>query len=124
MSEFYKVIDNIYRLKFPFDTVYTSVFLLEPDDKTILVDCGTNAFDVENSLISADGLQGAGVDKYRCSLASHEEYLNTLEKIQQDDRIENILFSHAYEPWYSDCVFCRGAVLECINECKKYIGEI
>ncbi|MBQ8320765.1 MAG: MBL fold metallo-hydrolase [Clostridia bacterium] len=199
MSEFIKEFANIYRLKIPFDTVYTSVFLIKSGDKAVLVDCGTNAFDVDNFiipalnkmgyclddlwsivishshidhaggvssilekapnirvvsdeeyiddeiliyplpghtkdsigvldllnrvLISADGLQGAGVDKYRCSLASAKEYLKTLKKIEQDERVENILFSHAYEPWFCDCVFGRGAVLECINECKKYIGE-
>lgn len=38
-NKFHKEIDGIYRLKIPFDTVYTSVFLLETDEGDILVDC-------------------------------------------------------------------------------------
>lgn len=76
------------------------------------------------TLISGDGLQGAGVDKYRCSLATNSGYLETLEKIKQDERVKNILFSHAYEPWNCDFILGRRSVLECIEECKKYIGEI
>ena len=45
----------------------------------------------------------------------------TLEKIKSDGRIENILFSHAYEPWNTDTVFGREKVIECIKECKKYV---
>ncbi len=199
MNVFCEIIDNIYRLKFPFDTVYTSVFLIKTSTKPILIDCGSNAYDVDNfiipalrelgvdlcdlssvvvthshsdhagglerileifpgvriiskeeyidnerliyplaghtkdcigvfdlrtcTLISGDGLQGAGVDKYKCSLASKDEYLKTLEKIKADERIENILFTHAYEPWNRDYMFGRESVLECIEECKKYIGE-
>lgn len=76
------------------------------------------------TLISGDGLQGAGIKQYRTMLDDKRGYIETLEKIKSDKRIENILFSHAYEPWYKDFIFGREAVLECIEECKKYIGEI
>ena len=76
------------------------------------------------TLISGDGLQGAGIKQYRTMLEDKRGYIETLERIKADERIENILFSHSYEPWYKDHIFGREAVLECIEECKKYIGEI
>ena len=71
------------------------------------------------TLISGDGLQGAGVDKYRCGLKEPELYLETLEQIRGDERVESILFSHAYEPWNSDRVFGRDGVLHCLEQCKE-----
>ena len=74
-----------------------------------------------NTLISADGLQGAGVDKYRCYTKSKEAYIETLNRIKNDTRIQNVLFSHDYEPWNVNRIFGRDNVLDCIEECKKYI---
>ena len=189
--------DGIYRLKIPFDDLYTSVFLVTAEKKTVLVDCATTKEDVEEyilpalksmgvelcdidtlvvthehgdhagglpyilalapqitvvtdvrhlakgvstyplpghernfvgvldertrTLISGDGLQGAGVGKYRCYLADKAAYLNTLERIGQDARIENLLFSHAYEPWYENRISGRENVLDCLKTCMKYI---
>ena len=193
MLEFKKEIGNIYRLKVPFDTVYTSVFFIDSDEKKILVDCATWQSDVDEiiapalaslgyslieidaivlthkhgdhagglgrilelhpsievvsapcdmtenlstyplpghtndsigvfdkksgTLISGDGLQGAGVDKYRCSLQNKSAYFETLNKIKDDKRIENLLFSHAYEPWNSDTTFGRSEVEKRLEEC-------
>lgn len=194
--EFIKEIGGIYRLKVPFEDLYTSVFLVQTDGKYTLVDCATTAQDVDeyiepalkkfgltlseidfvivthdhgdhagglprilqknpnvrvvraaenvngleiypmhghtrdfigvfepmsNTLISGDGLQGAGVGKYRCGLEDKEEYLQTIAKIEQDERIENILFSHAYEPWYKDGAFGRENVKRILQDCKKYV---
>lgn len=188
---FEKEIGEIYRLKVPFENLYTSVFLIQTESANVLVDCATTPQDVEvyilpalrergialdylllthnhgdhaggkdrilqayptikltlegvnlltvyelkghtldcigvldertGTLISADGLQGAGVGKYRCSIESKEEYLKTIERIGKDENIENILFSHAYEPWYKDGVFGREEVKKCLYDCKKYI---
>ena len=74
-----------------------------------------------NTLISGDGLQGAGVDKYRTSAPFKDEYLKTIERIKKDERIENILFSHAYEPWFKDGVFGREAVISAVEKCKEYV---
>lgn len=73
------------------------------------------------TLISGDGLQGAGVGKYRCGLSNKEAYLKTLQKIEKDESVVNALFSHAYEPWYKDGVFGREEVLKALQDCKKYI---
>ena len=72
-------------------------------------------------LISGDGLQGDGVGKYRLSLQDEEAYQNTLEKVMRDERVCNILFSHAYEPWYSDQAMGRCAVLKCLEDCFDFI---
>jgi glyoxylase-like metal-dependent hydrolase (beta-lactamase superfamily II) len=197
MSGFYEETKGIYRLRVPFENIYTSVFLIMSEENKILADCGTTAYDVDSvilpalselgytladlnmlvlthhhgdhagglarireiapnievvtdvreifenvstyalpghtedsigildertgTLISGDGLQGAGVDKYRCYTKCPTKYIETLEKIKSDGRIENILFSHAYEPWNTDTVFGREKVIECINECKNYV---
>ena len=198
-APFEKVIGGIYRLKIPFDTVYTSVFLVVSESGAVLVDCATTNADVEGyilpalacmgykitdvkaivithnhgdhagglsrilyyapnikvireactlfdgletyplyghskemiglfdsrtgTLISGDGLQGAGVDKYRAYAEDKAAYYETLERIKADERVENLVFSHAYEPWFEDCVFGREGVLDALKECKKYIGE-
>lgn len=194
---FFEEIKNIYRLRVPFESVYTSVFLVVAEGEAFLVDCATTAEDVDGlilpalkelgyaldgikaivlthshsdhaggldrirtlapqmkvvtdlcellpgvftysmaghtadcigvldtrtrTLLSGDGLQGAGVDKYRCSLQDPRAYLETLARIAADERVEGILFSHAYEPWNKDRVLGRKAVLACIGQCKKYV---
>ena len=186
-------------MKIPFDTVYTSVFLVATEKGAVLLDCATTDDDVDRflipalrvlgyeiddikdivvthnhddhagglsrmlhyaphievvsgvrpllgelevyalpghtndmiglldtrtgTLISGDGLQGAGVDKYRCCIENKQAYWNTLERIRHDERILNVIFSHAYEPWFQDRIFGRAAVLEVLEECKKYIEE-
>ena len=196
--KFEKVIGEIYRLKIPFDDLYTSVFLITTENGNILVDCATTSQDVDEwivpalssiglsvtdikylvlthhhgdhaggktrllelnsrlkiidglrenfvngltmyemkghtldcigvfdersrTLIAGDGLQGYGVGKYRCSLKSEEEYRKTINKIKHDKRIENVLFSHAYEPWYKDGAFGRGEVEGCLEDCIEYV---
>ena len=201
MSVFYEEIKNIYRLRIPFETLYTSVFLVKSQSDLILVDCATTDEDVEghivpalrkmgyelpdidklvlthghgdhagglkkilslapdieivkdvreifdgictysmaghtddcigvldtrsHTLVSGDGLQGAGVGKYRCYTKDPIKYLDTVNRIKNDERIENILFSHAYEPWNSDHVFGRENVEKCLSDCIKYVkGKI
>ena len=194
---FYEEVAGIYRLKVPFENLYTSVFLIKADGGYILVDCATTAYDVDEhiapalmhmgiaisdikkivithkhgdhagglprvlqlapdieviksvgalddnlstyamaghtldcigvldmrtlTLISGDGLQGAGVDKYRCSLRDKDAYLETINRLKNNKRIENILFSHAYEPWYCDTAYGREAVEQSLDDCLKYI---
>ena len=197
MNEFIEETHEIYRLRVPFEAIYTSVFLIKTPADIILVDCAMTDKDVDycivpalkkmgynlsdvgilvlthshrdhagglervlslspgievvtdvrticdeictyplsghtedsigvldirsHTLISGDGLQGAGVDKYRCYTKYPDKYIETLKKIKSDQRIENILFSHAYEPWNTDVLFGREKVTNCIKECKKYV---
>ncbi len=197
---FQKEIGEIYRLKVPFESVYTSVFLIKSDHQNVLVDCATTAQDVKEyivpalekigapierintivlthshgdhagglpailqrnpaiqvihstqgklkngltmyemkghtldcigvfdektgTLISGDGLQGHGIGKYGCGIEDKVKYLQTLERIKTDERIKNILFSHAYEPWNKDVAFGREEVLSKIQDCEKFIKK-
>ena len=196
---FDREISGIYRLKVPFEKIYTSVFLIKTSGGAFLVDCATTAMDVDghivpalkdmgytlsdlsamvlthrhgdhagglerilqlapdievitdiralddkistyalpghtrdsigildtrtSTLVSGDGIQGAGVDKYRCGLKDPDAYLETLERIKNDNRIENILFSHAYEPWNTEHIFGRENVCDCTEKCKEYIKK-
>ncbi len=195
-NKFLKETDGIYRLKVPFEDLYTSVFLICSEGGNMLVDCATTSRDADEyiepalgslgmtfsdidcvivthlhgdhagglgrilqkepkihvvrtveelngaeiypmcghtkdfigvlslptgTLISGDGLQGAGVGKYRCSLESKEGYLRTIERIERDKRIENILFSHAYEPWNRDGAFGRENVEKILRDCKSIV---
>ena len=73
------------------------------------------------TLISGDGFQGAGVDVYRCYIPKPEVYIATIERVKADERVENLLFSHEYEPWFADHIYGRESVLECLDKCKEYV---
>lgn len=197
---FKKVLGQIYRLKVPFEDLYTSVFLIKTASGNVLVDCATTSFDVNEyilpaltnlnltifdvkylvlthnhidhaggknrllelnsniiviteycsnfinelslyklsghvincigvfekstkTLITGDGLQGAGVGKYRTSICDNNEYLKTIQNIKNDKNVENILFSHAYEPWLKDGAFGINEIETILEDCKKYIKE-
>lgn len=196
--KFEREIGEIYRLKVPFMSVYTSIFLIKTEQGSALVDCATYPSDIDEillpalaeqglrltdikylvlthnhndhaggkervlqlapyikivqsgeaielngitvyamkghtldcigvfdercaTLISGDGLQGAGIKSFRCSLESKEEYLKTLERIEKDERITTVLFSHAYEPWYKDCALGREEIEKCLQDCRKFV---
>lgn len=200
MMSFIKEIGEIYRLKVPFEDIYTSIFFIRTKRANLLVDTATWDSDIDEyllpaldrlgikltdiaylilthlhsdhaggvnrirelnpkieivrgvaeklpngvsvyelkghtidligvfdedtgTLITGDGLQGVSVGKYRLSLESKDEYIKTLAKIQADERIQNILLSHAYEPWGKDGAFGREQVEQIINDCRKIIGE-
>ena len=194
---FEREIGEIYRLKVPFDNLYTSVFLIKTDGVNVLVDCATTDSDVDEiivpalleqglsvadikylvlthkhgdhaggrhrllqlnpsleiicsvrenfvngltmyemkghtldcvgvfdtrtgTLLSGDGLQGYGIGRYPCSLASDEEYVKTVEFVKNNGEIKNVLFSHAYEPWKKDGAFGREEIEACLQFCKYY----
>ncbi len=196
-NSFYREIGGIFRLRVPFENLYTSVFLIEIPKGVIFVDTATKNDDVDlyilpalkqmgykladvdmlvlthrhsdhaggmkrivelstnveivtdirlleeglstyrlpghtedcigilderaHTLISGDGLQGAGIGKYRCFLENKSAYIETIERIKKDKRIENILFSHAYEPWCVDRAIGRSEVEKCLLKCIEYI---
>ena len=184
---------DVFRLKIPFETVHTSVFLLKSVKGYILVDSGSCDDDIDKfvlpalkeldlsvsdvnyiiithnhgdhaggkrrllelntqmeviknngdlndveiypmaghtedfigvlhlpsgTLISGDGLQGDGLDKFRRSIANEKAYLSTIERIEKDNRIKNVLFSHCFEPCFKYGVKGRDEVNEWLKICK------
>jgi glyoxylase-like metal-dependent hydrolase (beta-lactamase superfamily II) len=71
------------------------------------------------TLITGDGLQFDGVNQYPRALESEDAYFETLAKIEADERVENMLFSHAYDPWKKDGVRGRAEVLAAVALCKE-----
>ena len=63
------------------------------------------------------------MDKFRCYTESREDYLKTIERIKSDKRIENIVLSHAYEPWNKDRVSGREQIYSCLEDCIECISE-
>ncbi len=53
MTHFYEEFTGIYRLKIPFDQIYTSVFLIETPNGAALVDCATTSEDVDDRIVPA-----------------------------------------------------------------------
>ena len=51
--KFEREIADIYRLKIPFDNLYTSVFLIKTEQGNALVDCATYASDVDEYIVPA-----------------------------------------------------------------------
>ena len=51
--EFAKQVEGIYRLKVPFEDLYTSVFLLKTDCGNMLVDCATYDSDIDKYVVPA-----------------------------------------------------------------------
>lgn len=195
---FEREIGEVYRLKVPFMSVYTSVFLIKTANANVLIDCATTDQDVDEviipaleragvklsdikylvlthdhsdhaggksrllqlnpnlkvvnqvqnyfvdgltlcelkghtlgcigvfiestgTLISGDALQGAGIGMFPCIPESKTEYLNSVDKVLNDKRIVNILFSHAYEPWYKNGAFGREEVEIMMQDCKVLV---
>ncbi len=58
MTEFERIGDGIYRLCVPFDTVYTTVFLLTDGNGSVLLDCATTDTDVERVIVPALNARG------------------------------------------------------------------
>lgn len=73
------------------------------------------------TLIAGDGLQGHGIGKYGCTFESREAYIKTVKKLEKENSIENILFSHAFAPWNKDGAFGRENVRKCLQDCMEYI---
>lgn len=197
--QFEQAVEGIFRLKVPFESVYTSVFLIKASDCNILVDSATTRTDVKEiiipalsdlgvaitdikylvlthehedhaggsewiyranrnieivrdiqdiskdieiismvghssecigildlrtgTLISGDGLQGDGIGRYRCSVVDLVGYVKTINKVKADKRVQNVLFSHAYEPWYSDTALGREEVEKRLDDCMKSLSK-
>ena len=68
MSEFIEVTSEIFRLRVPFEAIYTSVFLIKTPACEILVDCATTDKDVDQCIVPALkrlGYDLSGIGMYR-----------------------------------------------------------
>ena len=82
-NKFHKATDGIYRLKIPFDTVYTSVFLVETDIGDILVDCASNARDVDEFIVPALEKMGKNMADIKAIVLTHRhgDHAGGLERL-------------------------------------------
>ena len=71
MNEFKKEKSWIYRLKIPFDTVYTSVFLIRSAFGNLLVDCATTDEDVDQCIVPALKRLGYDLSDIRMLILTH-----------------------------------------------------
>ena len=83
MSVFYEETRYVYRLKIPFETLYTSVFLIKSLSGMVLVDCATTDEDVEGHIVPAlrkMGYELPDIDKLVLT-HGHGDHAGGLKKI-------------------------------------------
>ena len=68
---FNKEIGEIYRLKVPFENLYTSVFLIKTEQSNVLVDCATYASNVDEYIIPALNALGVHLTDIRYLILTH-----------------------------------------------------
>ncbi len=80
---FEKEIGEIYRLKVPFEDIYTSVFLIKSADGNILVDCAATDKDVEEVVFPALCRLGVSLKdiKYLFITHKHNDHAGGISKI-------------------------------------------
>jgi glyoxylase-like metal-dependent hydrolase (beta-lactamase superfamily II) len=71
MCRFEKEVGNIYRLKIPFEDIYTSVFLIKSDRGALLVDCGQSREAVDEYIIPALRDEGYGISDIAALILTH-----------------------------------------------------
>lgn len=80
MQRFEKVTDGIYRLRVPFENIYTSVFLIDVDGRHIIVDSASNAADAETYIIPA--IENMNVEPYQFIVShSHSDHVGGLARL-------------------------------------------
>ena len=68
---FQREAEGIYRLKVPFEDLYTSVFLIISEEGRFLVDCATNAYDVDKVILPALEKMGFGLCDISAIVVTH-----------------------------------------------------
>jgi glyoxylase-like metal-dependent hydrolase (beta-lactamase superfamily II) len=76
---------GIYRIKIPFENLYTSVFFIETEDGNMLVDCGTTAKDVDQQIVPALCQMGVNLESIRYLVLTHThgDHAGGLERVLQ-----------------------------------------
>lgn len=112
---FIRLTDYCYRLRVPFDDIYTSVFLITTEKGNILVDCATYSTDVTEHIIPA--LNSFGIDletiSYLFLTHSHSDHAGGLTTILKNmPRITILSFSKEICNKYTNSHFLADK--ECI----------
>ena len=68
---FEEELKNIYRLKVPFEDLYTSVFLIKTKQGNALVDCATYASDVDDYIVPALSMLGLRLEDIAYLILTH-----------------------------------------------------
>ncbi len=91
-----KITENIFRIKVPFDNVYTSVFIIKVNDFLVLADTATTEIDVKEYIIPAIEEAGGNL-KYMILSHNHGDHAGGcryLKEIYPDAKV--ILFDENY----------------------------
>lgn len=99
--KFKRETEHIYRLRVPFEDLYTSVYLLRSEDGLALVDCATTAEDVDGVILPA--LRALGMDfsdiAFLILTHRHGDHAGGRERILEwNPRITVIDASHKIAP--------------------------
>ena len=73
-KRFRREAEGIYRLKIPFESVYTSVFLVVAKEGLVLVDSATTKEDVDEWIVPALATLGYALKDIRYFVLSHRHY--------------------------------------------------
>ncbi len=96
MEHFEKLSEHIYRLKVPFENIYTAVFLIRHSGGYMLVDCATDKHDAENIILPA--IYAMGIENRDIT-----HILITHPHGDHAGGLRHIL------PYLSDAVVCAGS---------------
>ena len=119
MSILEKLTENIYRIKIPFDNIYTSVFIIKKDDFLILADTATTKSDVTDYIIPAIEDMGGNL-KYVILSHTHGDHAGGYRYIKElYPEVKVILFDKAYadNKQYTDYIIPYDGQI--ISDCIK-----
>ena len=125
MHRFSKEADGIYRLRVPFESIYTCVFLIEAQGKKILVDCAMTEDDVEDVILPAlekMGYAPTDVDTLDTALAQLDgwwDYMNAHSLLAKGS-LYNVNFPREL-PFKGVCLTYQGG--EFYSDAFEYRGN-